>query len=583
MVELKHKVLGSVVVASVGAAIASYYLIPPSSPRKAKSSKTGKFSKYKKTFEKHPFGVVWACDEEYVSLYVAADQKNVDLGLKIGSMLMKIGDQRVAGDTMQTLTEKLRRVKDFPIELQFLEQPKLEEAWTNSQTFRRSGKKFYVEQKFAEALLEYDKAIELHPTMKLLYSNKVLCLLKLDQFELALQTSHDMLKLDPYYPKGHYLKGSCHLEVAKAAENSIQKSLALSHAVSELRTCLRRQPENQVALAKLKESQALLEAVKEQIKIEVEKEIQERKEARERLMTKFQGLTAGATATDAKAEDGAEANTEDGAEAKTEDAELEEILEQSLADNAEVASEDVKIEAATEAVKSDAAPENADESPKKEETAATEAVKSDAAPENADESPKKEETAATEAVKSDAAPENADESPKKEEISEPDLNVVENEKSEENVAEVTEDAKEEVEAVPEVPAEKSASAEVAEAETQPEMVQAEEEEEAKEESVTNEPEDLIEPAESLPENEPVSTEDLNEPAESLPENEPVSTEDLIEPAESLPENEPAKTEPAKASTHVPPSISEEENQGKKMEDAELESKESANEATIEIN
>ena len=53
--------------------------------------------------------------------------------VEIGSMLVKVGDQRVAGETTQSLTEILRRVKDFPIELQFLEQPKLEEAWTNSQ------------------------------------------------------------------------------------------------------------------------------------------------------------------------------------------------------------------------------------------------------------------------------------------------------------------------------------------------------------------------------------------------------------------------------------------------------------------
>merc|ERR1719499_1124105 len=245
-------VIGGIAIVSVGAALA-YFLSPSSSSPRKKRSAAIKLSKYKKCFEGHPFNIVWACDEEFVGLYVAADQKNLDLGLKIGSMLVKVGDQRVAGETTQSLTEILRRVKDFPIELQFLEQPKLEEAWTNSQTHRSSGKNLFKEQKYAEALLEYDEAIKLHPTLKLLHSNKVLCLLKLEQFEMALQASHDMLKLDPDYSKGHYLKGWCHLELGKLETEDNPKSIYFSHAVAELRTTLRKQPENQPAAAKLKQ------------------------------------------------------------------------------------------------------------------------------------------------------------------------------------------------------------------------------------------------------------------------------------------------------------------------------------------
>jgi len=321
-------VIGGIAIVSVGAALA-YFLSPSSSSPRKKRSAALKLSKYKKSFEGHPFGIVWACDEEFVGFYVAADQKNLDLGLKIGSMLVKVGDQRVAGETAQSLTEILRRVKDFPIELQFLEQPKLEEAWTNSQTHRSNGKNLFKEQKYAEALLEYDEAIKLHPTLKLLHSNKVLCLLKLEQFEMALQASHDMLRLDPYYPKGHYLKGSCHLEVGKRAEKSQDKALSFSHAISELRTCLRKQPENQPALAKLKESEKLQEEIKAQMQIELEKEIAERKKAREQLMEKWKNVvqnkekeesegnaesTPAAVGEDVKIEDAAKEDTEEAKE-----------------------------------------------------------------------------------------------------------------------------------------------------------------------------------------------------------------------------------------------------------------------------
>merc|ERR1719300_1127998 len=304
-------VIGGIAVVSVGAALA-YFLSPSSSSPRKKRSAAIKLSKYKKSFEGHPFNIVWACDEEFVGLYVAADQKNLDLGLKIGSMLVKVGDQRVAGASTQSLTEILRRVKDsqFPIELQFLEQPKLEEAWTNSQSHRSNGKNLFKEQKYAEALLEYDEAIKLHPTLKLLHSNKVLCLLKLEQFEMALQASHDMLKLDPYYPKGHYLKGSCHLEVGKRAEKSSDKALSFSHAISELRTCLRKQPENQAALAKLKESEKLQEEIKAQMQIEWKK-------AREQLMEKWKNVVQN------KEKEESEGNAESTPAAVSEDVKIE--------------------------------------------------------------------------------------------------------------------------------------------------------------------------------------------------------------------------------------------------------------------
>merc|ERR1719242_2641670 len=141
---------------------------------------------------------------------------------------------------------------------------------------------------------------------------------------MALKSSHEIRKLDPFWPKSYYLKGSCHLEVGKHAEKANDEALEYSHAVAEFRTCIKKQPQNKEAIAKLKESEELLEAAKEKLKAEVEKEMQERREARDKLMAKMAAFQEQA----AKASETANPS-----------------------EQTEVATDDVKIEAASEAVK----------------------------------------------------------------------------------------------------------------------------------------------------------------------------------------------------------------------------------------
>jgi len=301
MISDNQKKYAAAALASISLGGLVYYFTRPSkSTSKSKSRKSKKISlsKYSKEYTEHPFNIVFACDEEFINLYVAGDTKNTEQGLKVGSMLVKIGDARVAGESSEKLQLSLRRVKDFPVKLQFLEQPHLEEKWTKSQEFRLKGKALFIQKKFAEALLEYDEAIKLHPTLKLLHSNKVLCLMKLQKYDMALSASHEMLKLDPQFPKGHYLKGWCHLELGKATESDTDKSIYFSHAVSELRTTLKKQPENKPAQAKLKESEMLLQEVKTRMEESVKKEMEARAKAREEAIKAMKESIKESTTTD---------------------------------------------------------------------------------------------------------------------------------------------------------------------------------------------------------------------------------------------------------------------------------------------
>ncbi|KAK7116755.1 uncharacterized protein [Littorina saxatilis] len=59
----------------------------------------------------------------------------------------------------------------------------------------------------AEAVLHYTHAVKLEPSNHLLYSNRSLAFLKLDQYYLALQDAQQTIKLQPSWPKGYFRKG----------------------------------------------------------------------------------------------------------------------------------------------------------------------------------------------------------------------------------------------------------------------------------------------------------------------------------------------------------------------------------------
>ncbi|KAH9503234.1 hypothetical protein Btru_068516 [Bulinus truncatus] len=69
------------------------------------------------------------------------------------------------------------------------------------------GNKCIKEGKHTEAIFHYTEAIRHEPNSAVLYSNRALAFLKIDQLYLALEDAQKAIKLEPSWPKGFYRKG----------------------------------------------------------------------------------------------------------------------------------------------------------------------------------------------------------------------------------------------------------------------------------------------------------------------------------------------------------------------------------------
>ncbi|KAI8789642.1 STI1-like protein [Biomphalaria glabrata] len=69
------------------------------------------------------------------------------------------------------------------------------------------GNKCIKEGKHTEAIFHYTEAIRHEPNSAILYSNRALAFLKIDQLYLAMEDAQKAIKLEPSWPKGFYRKG----------------------------------------------------------------------------------------------------------------------------------------------------------------------------------------------------------------------------------------------------------------------------------------------------------------------------------------------------------------------------------------
>lgn len=84
-----------------------------------------------------------------------------------------------------------------------------------SEDLKEKGNACVKEEKYAEAILHYTHAIAKEPQNSLLYGNRSLAFLKMDQFYLAYQDALEAIRLSPNWPKGYYRKA----EVEHRAEH----------------------------------------------------------------------------------------------------------------------------------------------------------------------------------------------------------------------------------------------------------------------------------------------------------------------------------------------------------------------------
>jgi len=186
--------------------------------------------------------------------FVAACQTNIKLGLKLGSQLVEVNGKWLDSDMNFKETAQLLAKSCSPEgKLCFKNNADLHVKWTKADKTKTEGNELFKQKKFDESILKYGSAIELHPTNKVYYSNKVLALLSKAEhcddeptsiYHEALADCRVMRELDVFetYQKGHHVRGVVLLQMGK-----------YKHARTAFLTVLRIDPSNKKALARLKD------------------------------------------------------------------------------------------------------------------------------------------------------------------------------------------------------------------------------------------------------------------------------------------------------------------------------------------
>jgi len=205
--------------------------------------------------------------------FVAACQTNVKLGLKIGSQLVEVNGKWLDTDMNFKETAQLLAKSCSPDgKLCFKNNADLHAKWTKADKTKTEGNELFKKKKFDESISKYSSAIELHPTNKVYYSNKVLALLSKAEhcddeptsiYHEALADCCVMRELDVFetYQKGHHVRGVVLLQMGK-----------YKHARTAFLTVLRIDPSNKKALARLKDCK---EAIAKAEAVEAEKKKKE--------------------------------------------------------------------------------------------------------------------------------------------------------------------------------------------------------------------------------------------------------------------------------------------------------------------
>ncbi|WAR00433.1 HSOP3-like protein [Mya arenaria] len=80
-------------------------------------------------------------------------------------------------------------------------------AKKRGEELRLQGNACVKEGNYTEAVLHYSHALQCDPGDHLVYSNRSLAFLRLQQYYLALQDAHTVIRLNPKWSKGYFRKG----------------------------------------------------------------------------------------------------------------------------------------------------------------------------------------------------------------------------------------------------------------------------------------------------------------------------------------------------------------------------------------
>ncbi|KAL1431246.1 hypothetical protein MTO96_014622 [Rhipicephalus appendiculatus] len=98
---------------------------------------------------------------------------------------------------------------------------------SKSEELKEKGNQCLKEEKYAEAILHYTHAISSDRENSILYSNRSMAFLKMDQFYLAYEDAKETIRLNPEWAKGYYRKAEVEFKAEhyEEAMESFRKSL----------------------------------------------------------------------------------------------------------------------------------------------------------------------------------------------------------------------------------------------------------------------------------------------------------------------------------------------------------------------
>ena len=93
-----------------------------------------------------------------------------------------------------------------------------------------NGYGFSKQGLYEQAIKEYDKAIELNPTIAKTYVNRAAAYLQLGQFQQAIQDSDKAIQLDPAQALGYANRGRAYLELGQLQQaiQDLDKAIELA-------------------------------------------------------------------------------------------------------------------------------------------------------------------------------------------------------------------------------------------------------------------------------------------------------------------------------------------------------------------
>jgi tetratricopeptide (TPR) repeat protein len=77
----------------------------------------------------------------------------------------------------------------------------------------KNGMAEFINNKYAESIKEFTKAIEIDPEFSLAYVSRGAAMMKVQKFEESIRDFDHAIELDPDYPKAYHLRGLARIEL----------------------------------------------------------------------------------------------------------------------------------------------------------------------------------------------------------------------------------------------------------------------------------------------------------------------------------------------------------------------------------